>query len=106
MKDARLSGRLLAAAVLFAVATFAAAPPLVAQSQKLRFGVGPLQPTPSETKKAFEPFFADLAKRLNREYDLVRPPTGRASPSRSPTIRSTWRGWDRGGTCSPTTTRA
>ena len=24
-----------------------------------------------ETKKAFEPFFADLAKKLNREYDLV-----------------------------------
>jgi phosphonate transport system substrate-binding protein len=42
-----------------------------AQGQKIRFGVGPLQPTPSETKKAFEPFFADLAKKLNREYDLV-----------------------------------
>ncbi len=45
--------------------------PLGAQTQKLRFGVGPLQPTPAETKKAFEPFFADLAKKLNREYDLV-----------------------------------
>ena len=42
-----------------------------AQSGKLRFGVGPLQPTPSETKKAYEPFFAYLAKQLNREYDLT-----------------------------------
>ena len=38
---------------------------------KLRFGVGPLQPTPTETKKAYEPFFAHLAKQLNREFDLV-----------------------------------
>jgi phosphonate transport system substrate-binding protein len=45
----------------------------VAQDQKgkLRFGVGPLQPTPTETKKAYEPFFAYLAKQLNREFDLV-----------------------------------
>jgi len=38
---------------------------------KIRFGVGPLQPTPSETTKAFEPFFAYVAKKLNREFDLV-----------------------------------
>jgi len=37
----------------------------------IRFGVGPLQPTPSETKKAYEPFFAYLAKKLDREFDLV-----------------------------------
>ena len=42
-----------------------------AQSGKLRFGVGPLQPTPTETKKAYEPFFAHLAKQLNREFDLT-----------------------------------
>jgi phosphonate transport system substrate-binding protein len=41
------------------------------KSGTLRFGVGPLQPTPSETKKAYEPFFAYLAKQLNREFDLV-----------------------------------
>ena len=29
-----------------------------AQSSKLRFGVDPLQPTPGEAKKAYEPFFA------------------------------------------------
>ena len=57
--------------VVLAVLVLSAAPPLVAQTQKLRFGVGPLQATPAETKKAFEPFFADLAEKLNREYDLV-----------------------------------
>ena len=57
--------------VLATVATLMSVAPLGAQSQKLRFGVGPLQPTPAETKRAFEPFFADLAKKLNREYDLV-----------------------------------
>jgi ABC-type phosphate/phosphonate transport system substrate-binding protein len=39
---------------------------------KLRFGVGPLQATPTETKKAYEPFFAYVAKKLNREFDLVK----------------------------------
>ena len=53
------------------IALAVTAAPLGAQTQRLRFGVGPLQPTPAETKKAFEPFFADLAKKLNREYDLV-----------------------------------
>jgi phosphonate transport system substrate-binding protein len=38
---------------------------------KLRFGVGPLQPTPTETKKAYEPFFAHVAKQLGRDFDLV-----------------------------------
>jgi phosphonate transport system substrate-binding protein len=38
---------------------------------KIRFGVGPLQPTPSETKKAYEPFFAYVAKQLGRDFDLV-----------------------------------
>ncbi len=38
---------------------------------KIRFGVGPLQPTPAETKKAYEPFFAYLAKKLDRDFDLV-----------------------------------
>jgi phosphonate transport system substrate-binding protein len=37
----------------------------------IRFGVGPLQPTPTETKKAYEPFFAYLAKKLDRDFDLV-----------------------------------
>jgi phosphonate transport system substrate-binding protein len=58
---------------LVAVVLLAVVAPLAAQAptQKLRFGVGPLQPTPTDTKRAYEPFFAFLAKKLNREYDLV-----------------------------------
>ena len=41
------------------------------KSGPIRFGVGPLQPTPAETKKAYEPFFAYLAKKLDRDFDLV-----------------------------------
>ena len=62
--------RSLAACLVLAALALSAAP-LAAQASKLRFGVGPLQPTPSETKKAYEPFFADLAKKVNREYELV-----------------------------------
>jgi phosphonate transport system substrate-binding protein len=45
--------------------------PAASQDRKLRFGVGPLQPTPTETKKAYEPFFAYLAKQIDRDFDLV-----------------------------------
>jgi len=38
---------------------------------KLRFGVGPLQPTPEESKTAFDPFFKYLADQLGTQYDLV-----------------------------------
>ena len=38
---------------------------------KIRFGVGPLQPTSAETKKAYEPFFAYVARKLDRDFDLV-----------------------------------
>jgi len=57
----------LALILLFLTATSA----VVAQPGRLRFGVGPLQPTPSETKKAYEPVFAYLAKQLGRDFDLV-----------------------------------
>ena len=44
----------------------------VASAQgKLRFAVGPFQPTPSDTKKAYEPFFKHIAEKLGREYELV-----------------------------------
>jgi len=61
--------RLLLGLTLIAAAS---GPTVVADAQggKLRFGVGPLQPTPSETKKAYEPFFAYLAKKLGRDFDL------------------------------------
>ena len=71
MSKTRQAHRLaLAFAALMALATVAA--PAAAQDKgKLRFGVGPLQPTPTETKKAYEPFFAHVAKSLGRDFDLV-----------------------------------
>jgi phosphonate transport system substrate-binding protein len=45
--------------------------PAQEKAGKLRFGVGPLQPTPGETKKAYDPFFKYLAGKLDRDYDLV-----------------------------------
>jgi phosphonate transport system substrate-binding protein len=39
--------------------------------EKLRFAVGPFQPTAGDTKKAYEPFFKHLADKLGRDYELV-----------------------------------
>src|SRR5262245_31827933 len=39
--------------------------------EKLRFAVGPFQPTPTDTRKAYEPFFRHLAEKLGRPFDLV-----------------------------------
>lgn len=45
---------------------------LIASGQeKLRFAVGPFQPTASDTKKAYEPFFKYLAEKLGRDYELA-----------------------------------
>ena len=63
--------RSLAALVLLATLSLTASPASAQTPAKLRFGVGPLQPTPAETKKAYEPFFAYLAQRLGVEHDLV-----------------------------------
>ncbi len=41
-----------------------------AQAAPLRFAVGPFQPTPGDTRRAFEPFFARLAATLGRPYEL------------------------------------
>src|SRR5438132_11375689 len=62
---------LLSALAVFLIASLVT--PTVGQNKSgtLRFGVGPLQPTPSETKKAYEPFFAYLAKELGRDFDLT-----------------------------------
>jgi phosphonate transport system substrate-binding protein len=71
----RLVRRLAAAGVLLSISGACLGLTVVADAQdkgaKLRFGVGPLQPTPSETKKAYEPFFGYLAGKLNRDFDLV-----------------------------------
>ena len=45
--------------------------PAIAQSKKLRFGVGPLLPTADDTKKAYTPIFAHLAKELGADFELV-----------------------------------
>ena len=45
--------------------------PAHAQRQIIRFGVGPLQPTPGATKEAFEPFFKWLADQLDVDYELT-----------------------------------
>jgi phosphonate transport system substrate-binding protein len=47
--------------------------PAIARAQSgapLRFAVGPFQPTAGDTRRAFEPFFAHLAARLGRPYQL------------------------------------
>lgn len=44
--------------------------PALAQD-KLRFAVGPFQPSASDTRKAYEPFFKHLAEKLGRPFDLV-----------------------------------
>ena len=46
-------------------------PALGQAKRKLRFGVGPLLPNPEDTKKAYTPLFAHLAKELNADFDLV-----------------------------------
>jgi len=51
--------------------TAAAVTPALGQSRKtLRFGVGPLLPTPDDTRKAFGPLFAHLAKELGVDFQL------------------------------------
>lgn len=45
--------------------------PTFAQTRKMRFAVGPLLPTPDDTKKAFTPVFAHLAKELGVDFDLA-----------------------------------
>nr|WP_314541233.1 phosphate/phosphite/phosphonate ABC transporter substrate-binding protein [uncultured Massilia sp.] len=65
--------RTILAAGLAAAGTLAlgaAAPALAQAKRKLRFGVGPLLPTAEDTKKAYTPFFAHLAKELNADFEL------------------------------------
>jgi phosphonate transport system substrate-binding protein len=66
MLSRRLAGRLLACAAFLAAGASA-----VAATEKLRFAVGPFQPTASDTRKAYEPFFKHIAATLGRDYELV-----------------------------------
>jgi hypothetical protein len=58
-----------AAAVLTLTLTLAAANGATA-AEPLHFAVGPFQPTATDTKKAYEPFFAYVAKALGADYDV------------------------------------
>lgn len=58
------------ASLVIAVAIGMASASASAQ-EKLRFAVGPFQPTAGDTKRAYEPFFKHLATQLGRDYDLV-----------------------------------
>ena len=62
--------RFIVASTGFAAAA-ALCRPAIAQSKKLHFGVGPLLPSPDDTKKAYAPVFAHLAKELGVDFDLV-----------------------------------
>jgi phosphonate transport system substrate-binding protein len=65
-----LSRRTFAAA-LIGLAALVGAAPASHSAETLRFAVGPFQPTPGDTKRAYEPFFKHLAEKLGVEYDLV-----------------------------------
>ncbi|WP_088343767.1 MULTISPECIES: phosphate/phosphite/phosphonate ABC transporter substrate-binding protein [Rhodomicrobium] len=45
--------------------------PAIAQTRTLRFGVGPFLPSATDTKTAYTPLFAHLAKQLGADFDLV-----------------------------------
>jgi len=49
----------------------AALRPVIGQTRKLRCGVGPLLPNPEDTKKAFTPVFAHLAKQLGMDFEVA-----------------------------------
>ena len=58
-----------AATLLGALCAASVAP--AGAAEKLRFAVGPLLPAPTETTKAWGPFFKHLAGKLGVEHDLV-----------------------------------
>ena len=59
-------------AALFALGVGSGLMPTDARAaEKLRFAVGPFQPTPGDTKRAYEPFFNRLAEKLGVEHELV-----------------------------------
>lgn len=61
----------LAAGVMVAGAMLGLGSAAWAQDAKLRFAVGPFQPTPGDTRRAYEPFFKHLAEHLGAPYELV-----------------------------------
>jgi phosphonate transport system substrate-binding protein len=66
----RSRGHRIARRVLTLAFALALAGGTVEAADTFHFAVGPLQPTPSETKKAFDPFFKHLAEQLGGAYTL------------------------------------
>jgi phosphonate transport system substrate-binding protein len=58
------------AAAAIAIAINIAGARVADAAEKLHFAVGPFQPTATDTKKAYEPFFAYIAKALGADYDV------------------------------------
>ena len=52
-------------------ASLAVLRPVRAQSKKLRVGVGPMLPLAEDTRKAWTPLFAHLAKQLGVGFELA-----------------------------------
>lgn len=53
-------------------APFLMSAPTRAQSRKVRFGVGPFQPNPEDTRKSYTPFFDYLARQMGAtDFDLA-----------------------------------
>ncbi|MDP2354998.1 MAG: phosphate/phosphite/phosphonate ABC transporter substrate-binding protein [Beijerinckiaceae bacterium] len=61
----RVYGAFAASGILIATLTTSAS----AQT-KIRFAVGPFQPTAGDTRRAYEPFFKYLAQKLGRDYEM------------------------------------
>lgn len=71
LKCSRRSPALLVALVMATTLGLLIAPPPGSAEEKLRFVVGPFQPTATDTRTAYEPFFKHLAEALGRPYELV-----------------------------------
>jgi len=61
----------IAVAAMALVSVFAAAGPGRAEEGVLRFAVGPFQPTPGDTRRAYQPFCEHLARALGRSCEIT-----------------------------------
>lgn len=67
-----MSRRDFVVAAASTAALAAAAPLALARRRPLRFGVGPYLPSPEDTRKAYTPFFAHLAKQVGSgEFEVA-----------------------------------
>ena len=85
----------VAVALLLGVSALSLAAKPASAQDKLRFAVGPFQPTPTDTRKAYEPFFKHLADKLGRPapvnrriIELVHAAEDGAAPWAGPALRA------------------